>query len=269
MAALQTIGRELLNEPPQPIRCAMDDEKMNDLVASIRRHGVLLPLVVIPSGDRFEIVDGHRRFIASGMAGVTELPCHIVSSVEESKFSAMLDANMCREDLTPYEEGVQFLELIDRFQWDIGHVMRAFGRSEDYINARCKMVRDYPDVAAKSGEREITWGQARSIMKCSDPQYRAYLLEQATTHGASIRTLNYMVEQWRSTIASGALAPKPHTPEHGTIVIETNNPRCVWCDRDDDPSNIITLPVHSYHKRDLEVFLDAAGINRTRPSAQT
>lgn len=268
MPKLRTIKRELIREPSQPLRMAMDDGKMEDLVSSIRRHGVLLPLVVYPVGDVFEIIDGHRRYVATGMAGVSQLPCNVFDNPEDAKFGMMLDANECREDLSAAEEGFQFLELAEKQGWGIEDLMRAFGRSEGYINERCRMCREFPDVTEKVAARELSWGQAKQIMRCPDPQYRTYLLEQATLHGASVRTLGYMFDQWKAQIAPGAVAPKPHTGEGAQVHIEAPTQRCVWCDRNDDQGNVISVPVHSYHKRDLECFLEAAGVRQSERSSR-
>jgi ParB/RepB/Spo0J family partition protein len=266
----------------------MDVEKLESLAASIRRYGIVLPLAVTPVADdagaeakadgpppatgwpsaptHFEIIDGHRRYVASGMVGLQEIPVNVFDSVEDAKFGIMLDTNVEREDITAAEEGIQFLQIAELRTWGIEDLMRHFGKSEDYINRRVRMVQEFPDVVTPVVERRINWSQASAIMRCPEKNYRAYMIEQADTHGASARTLTYMVDQWKSQAMIAAGGAAVHTPEHALPVVVAESPRCVFCTRDDDPSNIVQVPVHSYHRRDLETFLERTGINRPERS---
>lgn len=284
MPEQRTVKRNQLIEPPEPIRFAMDQGRLDSLAASIRRYGIILPLAVCEveydadhelsrrlqiderkeglRAKRLEIIDGHRRFVAAGMAALEEVPVIVFASVEEAKFGMMLDTNVEREDITAAEEGAQFLEVAEKRGWSIAEICRHFGKSEDYINQRVGLVQKFSDLIAPVAERRITWAQAKAMMRCSDPQYRAYMVDQADTHGASARTLTYMVDQWKTALALQQGAMPLHTPEHGQPAVVQSNPKCLWCDRDDDPANIVPVNVHSYHKRDLETFLESVGVSR-------
>jgi len=283
-----TIKRELLLPPPNPMRISMDDGKLLELTESIRKHGILSPLLVcevmVPPSNgesrevpgspvaalighvRYEIIDGHRRYVASGMAGLADLPCRIFDNVAECKYAIMLDATSCHEDFTPAEEGVQFLELIERFAWTLEETMRHFGRSEDYINERVRMVQQFPEVSEAVGARSMNWSQAKQVMRVQNLAQRQYMIDQVVTHGASTRTLIYMVDQFKTAAIVAAGGSPVHTPEHAKVITVEGNPRCLWCDRDDDPQNIVDAKVHSYHKRDLEEFLKRLGVNRLTPA---
>lgn len=281
------IPRAQLLEPPQPIRMGMDEQALGDLADSLKRYGLLHPIIVVPchvhandvtcqDGDtrkkigevlqlRYEIVDGHRRYIAAGIAGLEELECKIYDSLEDAKFGVMLDANMMRQDLTPAEEGVQFLELADSRGWSMPQMMKYFGRSEAYINERVSLVKQFPDVFKVVAAREINWTQAKAVMRCPDTNWRAYMLDQAVTHGASSRTIVSLVDQWKTMQLARQSQPPVHTPEHAAILAQAEKPKCTWCRRDDDQQNFITLPVHSYHVRDLHEFLQRTGITPPPP----
>lgn len=287
MPETRIIPRAQLLEPPQPIRMGMDEQALGDLADSLKRHGLLHPIIVVPAhvyadnGEpadiaaprqtgsairwQWEIVDGHRRFIAAGIAGLDELECKVYDTLEDAKFGVMLDANMMRQDLTPAEEGVQFLELADSRGWSMPQMMRYFGRSEAYINERVTLVKQFPDVFKVVAAREINWTQAKAVMRCPDPNWRAYMLDQAVTHGASARTIVNLVDQWKTMQLAKQSQPPVHTPEHTVIAAQAEKPRCTWCRRDDDQQNLITLPVHSYHVRDLHEFLQRTGITPPPP----
>jgi ParB-like chromosome segregation protein Spo0J len=225
-----------------------------------KRAGILRTL--------YEIVDGHRRFIAAGIAGLEELECKVYDTLEDAKFGVMLDANMMRQDLTPAEEGVQFLELAESRKWSMPQLMRYFGRSEAYINERVLLVKEFPDVFKVVAAREINWSQARATMRCPDKNWRAYMLDQAVTHGASSRTIVNLVDQWKTMQLAKTAQPPVHTPEHAVIAAAAERPRCEWCRRDDDPLNLIQVPIHSYHVRDLREFLQRTGITHATPGQE-
>lgn len=287
MPETKTIPRSQLMEPPQPLRMGMDEQALGELAESLSRHGQLFPLIVIPAHVyaengapkttdvlvvhaevlqyRYEIVDGHRRYLAAGIAGIEELECKIFPTLEDAKFGVMLDANMMREDVTPAEEGVQFVELAEKRGWTMPQLMRYFGRSEAYINERAKLVTDYPDVMQHVAARAINWTQAKAVMRCPDKNWRAYMLDQATTHGASSRTIVNLVDQWKSMRLAEQPKPQEPAPTPPAILAAAESPACIWCGRTDDPISLVHVTCHSYHVRDLREFLARTGINKLPP----
>jgi ParB family chromosome partitioning protein len=278
------VARALLVEPPEPLRVAMSDDDMGRLVASIKRRGVIQPLAVLAlyqdaEGDygyaadpelgnvgtepmRYEIVDGHRRWYAAGVVGLEELPVVVFENAEAAKYEIMLDANVCREDVTPYEEGVQFYDLAIAHSWSMDQLMEHFGKSEDYINDRVQIVKDDPAVAAACRDRKINLGQAKELLKCKEPLARAGLLEQAAVHGATIAALRVMRhnvedEQRRAQ----GLLPINGSPQFvpGALM---DPDLCLWCGREIEPGNRAQIPIHTYHQLDLQALVDKFGLKR-------
>ncbi len=262
MPFLVDIARAQLIEPPQPIRFAMGEQAMQDLCDSMRQYGILDPLKVIPAGDRYEIVDGHRRFTAAGIIGLASVPCLVFLDAVQAKHAIMLHSNVVREDITAAEEGVQFLELAEQHSYSEADLCKLFGRSAAYINERCALVQRCPDLIQPVSERLMNFSQAKAIMKCTDPKWRVYLIEQATVHGASARTLQNMVDQWKTTQLLAEGKPAPHTPEYAAVYHQPPAARCPWCNRNDDVGNMVPIQIHSYHLKDLLLFLQAVGVNR-------
>src|SRR5713101_1800778 len=136
MTETREINLDLLLEPPLTLRMTMDDEKLHDLAESIKLYGVLQNLVVVPASDlpaefagallvtestvspldavRYEIVAGHRRYLAARLAGLVTVPCKIYEKLEDGKYAVMLAENGFREEVTAAEEGVFFLELAEK-----------------------------------------------------------------------------------------------------------------------------------------------------------
>ena len=242
--------------PPEPLRVAMDDGRMADLVASIKQLGLLLPLLVVPSGEMYEIVDGHRRYMALQSAGIEAADCRIFTDLAEAKFAAMLHANVMREDVTPFEEGYQFLELATKYTWSMDQLMGFFRVSEDYINDRVDIVRKDAGVAAAARDRRITLGQAKEVLKEQDPVWRAMLLEQAAVHGATIGALREMRHQHARELAEAQGTLPMNTPAYAAPEPIISPEACLFCGRNDDVPNLVILRIHQHELLDLKAVLD-------------
>ena len=279
-----TVRRELLLEPPEPLRVEMGDAAMAELVDSIKVLGVLHPLLVVPmllDGDgtavppppewkgpytatkvRFEIVDGHRRYTAATIAGLEELPVMIFPDAQQAKYAIMLHSNVCREDVTPYEEGVQFVELATKYQWSMDQLCRFFHKSEEYINDRAYVVQKDTAVAEALRDRRINLGQSKEILKSKDATCRGMLLEQAAVHGATINSLRVMRHNYDSEQAAAQGGLKINEGEQFVPGAVLPPEECVWCGNGDDGFNLVTIKVHNYHQKDLLAVLEQVGLRK-------
>src|SRR5216684_695620 len=117
MTETREINLDLLLEPPLTARMSMDEEKLHELEESIKRLGVLQDLAVVPSNGKYEIVFGHRRFIAARLAGLVKVPCKVYENADDAKYEMMLAENGFREEVTAAEEGAFFLDLAEKHGW--------------------------------------------------------------------------------------------------------------------------------------------------------
>ena len=263
-------------EPPAPMRASMDEQKLNDLAGDIRLRGILLNLLVVPAGDGYEIIDGHRRFLAARMVGLAEVPCMVHERNEALNAGAMLVANILREDVTAAEEGWYFLELVERHHWTEEALCQTLGRSADYIAERIALVRKDPEVAGANAERKIEYSVAREllrvnrhtaalILKCAPAEvseeqerviveHRHYLLRLAIEGGAHARQVRSWVEQWKQTFVPAG-APGGDGTAPASMGSPAESPfTCVVCRMSHDPHNMKPVYVHFW---ELDLFIRA------------
>jgi ParB/RepB/Spo0J family partition protein len=276
--------------PPEPLRVAMADEPMDRLMESMKQIGLLYPLLVIPKYrdaddnlvsepvkgrhknaadvDAYEIVDGHRRFVAAGLLKWATIAVLVFESQEQAKFAAMLDANVCREDVTPFEEGVQFLDLATKHSWSMDDLRRTFNKSEDYINDRVDVVRKDQSVAEAVRDRKIGLGHAKEILKCADPGSRAMLLEQAAVHGATIAGLREMRHTFarEQAVAQGQLIPNSSPQFVPGAVLPPDE--CAWCGSAENQEHMVVMKIHQYHQADVKAVLDKFSLRALLGKAQ-
>lgn len=201
--ALQAMPGDVLRTLPvdamvpgkyQPRR-TMDDAKLEELAASIRTQGVIQPIVVREhrdahgrGGRTYEIIAGERRWRASQLAGMTEIPA-VVREVADPAVAAMtLIENIQREDLSPLEEAHALRRLIDEFGHTHEKVAEAIGRSRSAVSNLLRLLDLPEEIRRLLKEGQIETGHAKALLTL-DPALALGLARQTAAHGWSVREL--------------------------------------------------------------------------------
>lgn len=143
-----------------------DETSLAELAESIRRQGVLQPIGVRPIEDnRFEIVFGERRYRASLMAELTEIPAIVMEISDETAEEMAITENLQRKDVTPIEEANAYQKLIDSGRHDVQSLTVQFGKTEAYIRTRLKFVYLIPEIALLLEQDELTISVATEICR--------------------------------------------------------------------------------------------------------
>lgn len=143
-----------------------DEASLAELSESIRQQGVLQPIGVRPIDDnRFEIVFGERRYRASLMAGLEEIPAIVMEISDETAEEMAVTENLQRKDVTPIEEANAYQKLIDSGRHDVQSLAVQFGKNENYIRTRLKFVSLIPEIALLLEQDEITISVATEICR--------------------------------------------------------------------------------------------------------
>lgn len=143
-----------------------DEASLAELSESIRQQGVLQPIGVRPIADnRFEIVFGERRYRASLMAGLEEIPAIVMEISDETAEEMAVTENLQRKDVTPIEEANAYQKLIDSGRHDVHSLAVQFGKNENYIRTRLKFVSLIPEIARLLEQDEITISVATEICR--------------------------------------------------------------------------------------------------------
>jgi ParB family chromosome partitioning protein len=188
-------------------RKTMDDGKLAELAESIRAQGVIQPIVVRDLGrqqkagtPRYEIIAGERRWRATRLAGLAEIPA-VVREVDDRTVVAMaLIENIQREDLNPLEEATALQRLIDEFDLTHAQAAEAVGRSRAAVSNLLRLLELPPEIRALVETRALEMGHARALLTLA-PQAAIALARQAADNGWSVREVEHRVQQ----LAAGKL----------------------------------------------------------------
>ena len=192
----------------QPRR-EMDPAKLEELAESIRAQGVIQPILVrrLPAGN-YEIVAGERRWRASQLAGLADVPV-VVRELEDRTVVAMaLIENIQREDLNPLEEAQALARLIEEFSLTHAEAAQAVGRSRAAVSNLLRLI-DLPEgVRALLIARRLEMGHARALLTLA-PELATKLAEEAAEQGWSVREVEHRAQQFAAGKVPGARKAKP------------------------------------------------------------
>ena len=164
-----------------------DEASLVELSESIRQQGVLQPIGVRPIEDnRFEIVFGERRYRASLMAELEEIPAIVMEISDEVAEEMAVTENLQRKDVTPIEEANAYQKLMESGRYDVQSLAVQFGKNENYIRTRLKFVSLIPEIAQLLEQDEITISVASEICRYGEDVqkdvYDKHLKEDALHH---------------------------------------------------------------------------------------
>src|SRR5699024_6045194 len=137
---IQNIPLNKITTKENQPRKDFDKESLEDLSKSIKKHGVIQPILLRKLEDRYEIVAGERRYRASKLAGLKEIPSIIVEADDEDASKLALIENIQREDLNPIEEAMGYKQLMDEFQLKQEELATAIGKSRSYITNTIRLL---------------------------------------------------------------------------------------------------------------------------------
>ncbi len=177
---------QIVPNPHQP-RLNFNEEKINELSASIKEHGIIQPLVVTQSGTKFELVAGERRFEAAKKAGLSKVPVIVREAGNKEKLELAITENIQRHDLDPIEEGKAYKKLVDEFEMSQDEVAVKMGKSRSAISNKIRLLGLPVEIQKALIAGEISEGHAKAILAISNPEKQRALFELIKKNGLTVR----------------------------------------------------------------------------------
>ncbi len=150
-----------------------DEESLNDLTNSIRERGVIQPIIVRKSDDKYEIIAGERRWLAARKAGLHEIPVVVTDADDLKSLEFAIVENVQRHDLNPLEEALGYKRLINEFSYDQEKVSKFIGKSRSYITNTLRLLNLPSDVLKFVEEKKITAGHAKILVGLDNASFIA------------------------------------------------------------------------------------------------
>jgi ParB/RepB/Spo0J family partition protein len=248
VATFGVIPYELIDEPTIAARETMDDDKLADLVISIRANGLLQPIGVIKAGARYRIAFGHRRYKACGLVPLLDVPAMVFPEGTADEEAFKVAENNDREDLNAAEEATYLNELLERrCNDDVDQLCDFVKRKRGWVEDRLLLFAGDMGVFHALRAKEINFAVAKALNKCKDPIARVQFLDAAIRGGATGALVRRWVEDHDRFLAQQT---HPSDTGHDGTTLAGPQPidsalRCDICGGCDDAHELVLVYQHA------------------------
>ena len=261
-------------EPELAARATMSDQRMVELMESIKAIGLIEPITAEQHDAMFEIVTGHRRFLAVRQLGWEKIPAIVYAEGTPNILAMRLHENIAREDLNPAEEALYMAQSREKFDLDEEGLCRFFHVSASYLATRFALLRGDPKVFEALQAGEIRLGAAGELNRITDEGMRRYYLDICRRGDHPQRVVHQWVQDWflqscpslplAGSDSTGGRAP---SLESGAAADATQSASarppedplppavgicCQLCGGNRDPYNLVTVMMHKWEWEEIQ-----------------
>lgn len=225
---IQEVELDRILPPRIQPRLAVDDQGIEELAASIRRHGLLSPLTVTPDDGNYRLLAGNRRYHALQLLDAKTAPCNVIEPDPALADEITLVENLIRLQLSAVEEAYAFALYLNSTDETQEELAAKLGQERTYVTRRLLLL-DLDDLTLGAlQDGLINLSQALILRRVEQPETRQRFIEHAQNYGANVRTMNYWVNSYEQEQARAQTAnEKDAQPQ----VFEPPRQTFMACDR--------------------------------------
>lgn len=171
-----------------------DEQALKELAVSIKEHGVIQPIVVRQIGEKYEIIAGERRYKASTMAGLTQIPAIVKNLDDKESSKVALIENLQRKDLTAIEEARTYQKILELDALTQEDLARTMGKSQSAVSNKLRLLSLTDEVQDALLHEQISERHARSLLNISDPAKQVELLNKVINSRMTVRELDQEIK---------------------------------------------------------------------------
>ncbi len=261
---IMRIPISLITANPRQPRKDFDEKALEELAASIRIHNIIQPLTVTRIGDdKYRIIAGERRFRASKMAGLQDIPVYIREANDNQILELSLLENLQREDLNAIEISLSYKRLMDELHYTQEEVAERMGKERSTVANYIRLLKLPPDlqIAVRSGL--LSMGHARALVNVDEIDKQLYLFKEITSKGLSVRQTEQLVRNLYKKSQGSAKKPSKAELDHTYKRIEdklaSHFGTRVTLKKNSEKSGSITLDYYSVDE--LNKILQLVGVS--------
>ncbi|MCO7126094.1 nucleoid occlusion protein [Sporolactobacillus shoreicorticis] len=195
-ARVQEIKVSLIIPNQYQPRSVFDEEKIHELATTIEEHGVIQPIVLRPTGDKYEIIAGERRWRAVSSLGWETIPAIIKSLNDDQSASIALIENLQREELTAIEEAMAYARLIDIHGLTQESLAAKLGRGQSTIANKLRLLKLPSSVQSAILKKKISERHARALIILRDPFIQEKMLEEILAKQLNVKQTEAKVKHY-------------------------------------------------------------------------
>lgn len=184
---IKYIDSDLIKANEKQPRKEFNDETIKELASSIKKRGILQPIIVTKKEDKYIIVAGERRFRASNIAGIKTIPCIIKELSDEEIIEIALLENIQREDLNVFEEALAYKNVMEKKLITQAELAETIGKSRPYISNTIRMLKLNEEVIDMIIQNKLSSGHGKAILKLKDKDKQLQVAKDVIKNNMSVR----------------------------------------------------------------------------------
>ncbi|MDP4798384.1 MAG: ParB/RepB/Spo0J family partition protein [Crocinitomicaceae bacterium] len=194
VGSISNISISNIEANPFNPRTNFEKEALQELSDSIRAHGIIQPLTVRKLGrDKYQLISGERRFRASQLAGLNEVPAYVRIANDQTMLEMALVENIQREDLNPIEVALSYQRLIEECDLTQDQLSQKISKSRTSITNHLRMLKLPAEIQAGVRNMEISMGHARALVSAGDEATQIALFQSVVREKLSVRDIEALI----------------------------------------------------------------------------
>ncbi len=195
-AAVNEISISKIEANPFQPRTNFDEVSLDELVHSIKEHGIIQPLTVRKSGDaKYQLISGERRLRAASKAGLKKVPAYVRDADDENMLELALVENIQREDLDAIEVAISYQRLIDECNLTQESLSDRVGKKRATVTNYLRLLKLPAEIQAAIIGKELSMGQARALLGVEDPELQLEIFIKILKQDLSVRKVESLVQK--------------------------------------------------------------------------
>ncbi len=201
VGSISSIAIDQIEANPFNPRTTFEEEQLEELKNSINVHGIIQPLTVRKLGrDRYQLISGERRFRASQLIGLNEVPCYIRIANDQTMLEMALVENIQRVDLNAIEVGLSYQRLIEECNFTQEQLSKKIGKSRSNITNFLRLLKLPVTIQVGIREGLISMGHARAIVSAGDESAQIAIFKKVIAEELSVREVEALVKSQKEII---------------------------------------------------------------------
>ncbi len=197
-AAVNLIPLAKIKANPYQPRTEFDENALMELATSIEQHGIIQPITLRKLGeDEYQIISGERRWRASKLAGLKEVPAYVRTADDNTMLEMALIENIQREDLNAIEVALSYHRLLEECAITQEQLSDRVGKDRSTIANYLRLIKLPPDIQKGLKERKLTMGHARAILGTDDIAIQLMVYKEVVEKGLSVRAVESLVKEYQ------------------------------------------------------------------------
>jgi len=192
---------ERVDPPSDSVRDLIDPDQVRELAESIRSQGLLQPILVRPIDGRYEVVAGHRRYLAHRILGEVKIKSIVKELSDEETLLIRAMENDQREDLNPIEKAKVYRRLKERFGWSAETIAQKMGRDNLTIRTYLRLLEIPEEFQKEVAKKRLPMSVALCLNEIEDEDFKKYYFTAAVENGVTLEVAKMWVDDWRKTKA--------------------------------------------------------------------